>query len=940
MLLVIAAQLHQHSWGKCISEDNGDTAVNILCTNDDIGLETELSFLQYRSYTLNRINIFLDGVYNHPIITEGVLKELFTPVVTLTVTNTRILDFNEVLVLANITELSIHDCSCTKIKFDDIQILKQATKLNVSQNSISVLKSAKTGKEQKLMETIDLSHNLISSVPDNCFAIFSHLKHLNLSHNSISHLSVAVFEGISQLESLYLSHNKLSSIANIAVKLWKLKSLHLGYNHIAKIENLNSMIGLRDLKLGHNEIQSINENSLISLNNLTILDLTGNQIPWIRSHFVNKNLQELRLTDNEFISIYSNAFEGVIINNLFINDNKYMTLHNSFNRAKCDYLDLSNSNLQQIANNSFSGASLRSINLSTNALSKIEISSFSSVEDLQDLDLSNNALNTLAFLTPGVKNLKKLYFQKNMLEKISNNTLANVTSLELLDLSYNIIRSIEAGAFIFVKKLNSLLLHNNRFFSIQVISFQGLSAFVKFDLSYTRIGSFTKAAVPGLKTTSFNCSHAELSHVHYDAFAEIEHIEILDLSHNSLVTFEVNPKGMASVESLYLNNNKITSISNISFVGFMELERLHLEFNNIVNIHTKAFSSLKSLRILNLSDNRDLLITSDVFSNLRGLISLTMINNKKNFDFQHTENSTIEQVVLSLCDIEDLGSLYIFNINGVVSLNLSTNLISYIDKKSFNTMPKLIILDVSFNLIKSIEPGSFINTKNIVVLNVYKNQLSHFEHGVFQGLTALQTLNLSSNLIHDFNVNLLHSCVQLKELSFENNLLTNLEFRKFVSLANMKKFCLGGNNISCHDIASFKKYMQDMYYSFNFVMSESPNYYTANVDGVTCRPDNNTSNNDTNSTMNTTYISKFTVTLEKIRKSIDNFHEDYYVKGIFNILIIILIILIIVLIVKYIPLQRFFLIARQPLNGHLSHNFSYNNLTQRISNDNNEVPNI
>ncbi|XP_026320689.1 leucine-rich repeats and immunoglobulin-like domains protein 1 [Hyposmocoma kahamanoa] len=410
--------------------------------------------------------------------------------------------------------------------------------LNKAQK-IQHLKSKVRGEAERIKqhlhitaENYDTAWDLLThSVPENCFAGFSHLKYLNLSHNSISYLSVAAFEGISQLESLYLSYNKLSSIANIAIKLRNLKSL-----------------------------------------------------------------------------------------------------------------DLSNNNLKYVGNYTFSNSTVRSINLSTNAISEIKTLTFSSVSDLQELDLSNNALTTLAFLNLGCgSDLKKLYFHKNMVDKVSNNTFAKVPSLEHLDLSYNVIQSIESGAFIHLKKLENLLLHNNRLFSIQIINLEGLSALLKFDLSYTEIGNFTKAAVSGLKTTIFNCSHAELSYIHFDTFAEVEHIDILDLSYNSLVTFEINPKGISSVESLYLNNNQITSISNVSFAGFIELQTLHLEFNNIVNIHPKAFSTLKSLKILNLSDNKDLQVTGDVFSNLRGLASLTMMNNKKSFDFQHTENASFEQ---------------------------------------------------------------------------------------------------------------------------------------------------------------------------------------------------------------------------------------------------------------------------------------------------------
>lgn len=925
--------LHRETTGICTSETINDEFI-VSCVDNDVDIESQAMLLTYNYY--KRVKIIIDNVHSYSTVLKSISKELSKDEITLTVTNTRLTDINDVLVITNVSELHLSDCFLTKIKFDDLLILNEATKLNFSHNYISTLKSPMSGTVHPLLTTIDLSYNLINKVPDNCFSSFNDLKHLNLSHNSISHFSATVFEGISQLESLYLSNNKLSSIANNLKGLKNIKILHLDYNYISNISDLNALIYLEELKLGHNEIEVINENTFSTLTNLAKLDLSHNNINVISTQLKNNYLlQELRLTDNNIIFFDKTAFHGKKFKNLVLNGNNLVILFKSrlFDGLDCDNLDLSNSGIHIIKQDVFSGTTLRSLNLSMTQLFSIEVSAFSDVKDLQELDLSRNSLTSLVFLNPGIEGLKKLFLQKNVFNKIANNSFTNFPSLEVLDLSYNIIQFVDSDAFISLKKLEKLSLNNNGLFSIHLLNFRGLSAAINFDLSYTGIGNFTEAAIPGLKSTVFNCSRAELTYIHFNAFAEVERIDILDLSYNALVAFEVNPKALSKVELLYLNNNKITSISNTTFVGFSELRDLYLQFNDIVNIVPQAFSSLISLKILNLSYNRDLQVSGDVFNNLRSLMLLTMTNNKNSLEFQNTVNTSIAQVDLSSCDIADLESLHIYNVKGIVSLNISHNLIEHIDSKSFKTMPKLFFLDVSFNLIKSIEPGSFVNTQNIVNLNLNNNQLSDFQHGVFQGLTYLKTFSVSNNLIREFNIDLLHSSEALQEISLENNLITEIKLKHFVAFNNMGTVFIGGNNISCHYFTDFKKFLREGYYTLKTVSSETPNYHTDNVDGVDCRPENKTGTNDANHNTNSIYSGQLTDSVARIYKAIDNSNQEYYLKSIFNILIVTLAASVVFLLVKYIPIRRYMM----PLNRNLFNYQRYNNNSQTIVNDNQEI---
>ncbi|XP_053560069.1 adhesion G protein-coupled receptor A3 [Bombina bombina] len=79
--------------------------------------------------------------------------------------------------------------------------------------------------------------------------------------------------------------------------------------------------------------------------------------------------------------------------------------------------------------------------------------------------------------------------------------------------------------------------------------------------------------------------------------------------------------------TLILNNNKITELTNGSFEGLSFLERLDLRNNLISSIEPGAFGGLLSLKRLDLASNRIGCLNADTFKGLTNLVRLNLSGN-------------------------------------------------------------------------------------------------------------------------------------------------------------------------------------------------------------------------------------------------------------------------------------------------------------------------
>jgi Leucine-rich repeat (LRR) protein len=91
----------------------------------------------------------------------------------------------------------------------------------------------------RFKETIDLnlSGNLIDSLPIDVFNCLPNLRNLYLGYNQIALITVGTFNGLNSLEILYLSHNLISRIQLGAFTgLSEIKHIYLRKNPLKSLE--------------------------------------------------------------------------------------------------------------------------------------------------------------------------------------------------------------------------------------------------------------------------------------------------------------------------------------------------------------------------------------------------------------------------------------------------------------------------------------------------------------------------------------------------------------------------------------------------------------------------------------------------------------------------------------------------------------------------------
>jgi Leucine-rich repeat (LRR) protein len=218
---------------------------------------------------------------------------------------------------------------------------------------------------------------------------------------------------------------------------------------------------------------------------------------------------------------------------------------------------------------------------------------------------------------------------------------------------------------------------------------------------------------------------------------------------NSSSNVVTSPKA----ESLDLAVEGLTSLDfllsdNLPSASSSSLKRLILNVNNLSSLDLLQQVSLPSLELLSLSDNKITDISALNSPSFSSLLSLNLDSNR-----------------LEYVNLKHLTSLH--------SLSLSCNQL-----KSFPILSsiRLVKLDLYYNAISSIPSEALKEIPSLTYLNVGKNQLTDtiFENGgVFQYCELLQTLTLSQNQLTSLPSSLLLPC--LHTLQLNNNRISNLK---------------------------------------------------------------------------------------------------------------------------------------------------------------------
>ncbi|KAK5637961.1 hypothetical protein RI129_012256 [Pyrocoelia pectoralis] len=130
-------------------------------------------------------------------------------------------------------------------------------------------------------EELDLSHNLLTNLPDNVFRDVDllNLQSIDLHANKIETIGEDAFRGVTNLRKLDLSDNRIATMRPATIPRWVLV-LNLNGNPLKRLEP-NSYLAspvLRQLFVERCEIDFIHPNALLETTGLQVISLRHNRL--------------------------------------------------------------------------------------------------------------------------------------------------------------------------------------------------------------------------------------------------------------------------------------------------------------------------------------------------------------------------------------------------------------------------------------------------------------------------------------------------------------------------------------------------------------------------------------------------------------------------------------------------------------------------------------
>ncbi|KAG5092349.1 hypothetical protein JHK82_051127 [Glycine max] len=650
------------------------------------------------------------------------------------------------------------------------------------------------------LQILNLSANNFSSEIPSGFNKLKNLTYLNLSHagfvgqipTEISYLARLVTLDISSVSYLYGQPLKLENIdlQMLVHNLTMLRQLYMDGVIVTTQGNkwsnaLFKLVNLQELSMSDCNLSGPLDPSLTRLQNLSVIRLHQNNfsspVPETFANF--PNLTTLDLSSCELTGTFPEKIFDVAtlsVLDLSFNYHLYGSLPEFPLNSPLQTLIVSGSN--------FSGGIPPSINnlgqLSILDLSNCHFngtlpSSMSRLRELTYLDLSFNDFTGQIPSLNMSKNLTHLDFLSNgFTGSITSDHFGGLRNLLQIDLQDNFLDGSLPSSLFSLPLLRSIRLSNNNF-QDQLNKYSNISS--------------SKLEVLDLSGNDLNGS------IPTDIF-QLRSLSVLELSSNKLngtLKLDVIHR-LENLTTLRLSHNHLSIDTNFADVGLI---------SSIPNMKIVELASCNLTEFPSFLRNQSKITTLDLSSNnIQGSIPtwIWQLNSLVQLNLSHNLLSNLEGPVqnsssnLSLLDLHDnhlQGKLQIFPVHATY-LDYSSNNFSFtIPSDIGNFLSSTIFLSLSKNNLSGNIPQSLCNSSNMLVLDFSYNHLNGKIPECLTQSERLVVLNLQHNKFHGsipdkFPV----SCV-LRTLDLNSNLLWGSIPKSLANCTSLEVLDLGNNQV-------------------------------------------------------------------------------------------------------------------------------------------------
>ncbi|KAG9405577.1 hypothetical protein AC1031_003481 [Aphanomyces cochlioides] len=483
----------------------------------------------------------------------------------------------------------------------DIEQLKALTWLKLKQNQILDLPS-QLGALRKLV-FLDVSNNQLLRAPQ-CLSQLQELRELSLSGNSIKSLPDDIGLLV-KLESLTVDQNQLCEIPASVGAMALLRTFTAQENSLEALpESFQSLELLETIDVSKNKLSTMP--SLEAMSRLKSVDLRHNQLtdlPPLPST-APSTLEQVFAGHNRLSAIASDqiARVGASLTLLDLRFNQLELLPSSVSTlVRLKTLDVSNNNLIDLPSGLGSLESLNHLAVEGNPLryavlpTPVFISTLGSSRSIRQ-----------SVLAGGTAALKQYLLSKNPQEtEESNPTEAKTTSSSetlpdhlvrdacasgVLDISNQ--RSLDFSSWT-IPRFNTTLVHLNVSKNGLTALPSGLGAFTSLQTLKAEDNHLTELPADLASLPRFQALRLQRNHLTNSGIASVINsaalvrltLQELDLRHNELTEVPQGLNSFASLDTLLLSNNKLSSLgSHVEWRHMTKLTTVHLSHNQLESL--------------------------------------------------------------------------------------------------------------------------------------------------------------------------------------------------------------------------------------------------------------------------------------------------------------------------------------------------------------------
>nr|DBA26609.1 TPA: hypothetical protein GDO54_010850 [Pyxicephalus adspersus] len=336
-----------------------------------------------------------------------------------------------------------------------------------------------TFKALNHLKVLEMWKNKLTAVPR---SLPPSLEVLKLGDNSIHSFYHYDFDGLTKLRVLEIQNNLLVTLSfDVFSALTNIQRLILDNNGMQSITGTARLLQLKYLSLENNKVLFFHEHFFSHFPNLQYLRLAGNQLAKIpahlprsllslrleRNHIKNvrvrdvkqlENLSELNLSGNQLSS--ADGVQAIInLTSLDLSRNHISSLPNKL-PIKLQRLDCSNNQISRVTAQDMKGLSnLKHLFLDSNGIVQFEDKTLQWCVHLSNLAMEQNFLTSIPQGLP--MTLTRLDLKGNKIEHIGLRDVNNLKHLQVLNLRNNKITSLDHQVLECLPRLQHLYLDGN-----------------------------------------------------------------------------------------------------------------------------------------------------------------------------------------------------------------------------------------------------------------------------------------------------------------------------------------------------------------------------------------------------------------------------------------------------------------------------------------------